>query len=140
MTWLAALLVLCCVAGAAWAVRARLLVVTVHGVSMLPTYEPGDRLLVRRVGLGRVRRGDVVVFSSAASPDPDDPTNGLLVKRAAAVPGDPVPAGIPVDGPVVPAGSLLVLGDNAARSHDSRTLGYIAADALIGVVLRPIRN
>ncbi len=117
--------------------RSRLLVVTVHGVSMEPTYHSGDRLLVRRARLDRVRAGQVVVVQVEAS-SPDDPTGGRLVKRAVAVPGDPVPPQIPVPGPRVPVDSLLVLGDNLARSNDSRRLGYLPADALIGVVLRPI--
>jgi signal peptidase I len=117
--------------------RSRLLVVTVHGVSMEPTYRSGDRLLVRRVGLNRVRAGQVVVVRVEGA-RPDDPTGGRLVKRAVAVPGDPVPPQIPVPGPRVPVDSLLVLGDNLARSNDSRRLGYLPADALIGVVLRPI--
>ncbi|MFC0104775.1 S26 family signal peptidase [Kibdelosporangium aridum] len=122
----------------AWAVvqRRRLLVVTVHGVSMEPTYRSGDRLLVRRSRLERVRTGQVVVVQVEKAPG--DPTGGRLVKRAAAVPGDPVPAHIPVADSVVPQGRLLVLGDNPARSNDSRRLGYIPAEALIGVVLRPM--
>jgi signal peptidase I len=117
--------------------RRRFLVVTVRGVSMEPTYFSGDRLLVRRSRLGRVRAGQVVVvqISGAAA---DDPTGGRMVKRAVAVPGDPVPARIPVSDPVVPSGRLLVLGDNPLRSNDSRRLGYLSADSLIGVVLRPI--
>ncbi|MBP2325034.1 signal peptidase I [Kibdelosporangium banguiense] len=123
----------------AWVVvmRKRLLVVTVHGVSMEPTYRSGDRLLVRRSRLDRVQTGQVVVVQVSGAM-PGDPTDGRMVKRAVAVPGDPVPAQISVPGPVVPQGRLLVLGDNPARSNDSRRLGYIAADALIGVVLRPI--
>lgn len=117
--------------------RRRLLVVTVHGVSMEPTYSSGDRLLVRRSRLDRVRTGEVVVVQVAGAA-PDDPTGGRMVKRAAAVPGDPVPPQIPLSDPVVPAGLLLVLGDNPVRSNDSRRLGYIPADALIGVVVRPI--
>ncbi|WP_188135513.1 S26 family signal peptidase [Lentzea indica] len=117
--------------------RSRLLVVTVHGVSMEPTYRSGDRLLVRRARLDRVRAGQVVVVRVDAA-TPDDPTGGRMVKRAVAVPGDPVPPRIPVPGPRVPPDSLLVLGDNLARSNDSRRLGYLPADALIGVVLRPI--
>ncbi|MET8758831.1 S26 family signal peptidase [Lentzea sp. NPDC004782] len=123
---------------AAWlfVLRRRLLVVTVHGVSMEPTYRSGDRLLVRRARLDRVRAGQVVVVRVDAAPG--DPTGGRMVKRAVAVPGDPVPPQIPVPGPRVPADSLLVLGDNPARSNDSRRLGYLPATALIGVVLRPI--
>jgi len=104
---------------------------------MEPTYHSGDRLLVRRSGLDRVRTGQVVVVQ-VDSATPDDPTGGRMVKRAVAVPGDPVPPRIPVPGPRVPVDRLLVLGDNLARSNDSRRLGYLSADALIGVVLRPI--
>lgn len=127
------------VAAGAWlvALRRRLIVVTVRGVSMEPTYHSGDRLLVRRSPLERVRAGQVVVVQGGPG-TPGDPTAGRLVKRAVAVPGDPVPSQIPVPGPVVPAGNLLVLGDNPARSNDSRQLGYLPADALIGIVLRPI--
>lgn len=123
----------------AWALvqRRRLLVVTVHGVSMEPTYHSGDRLLVRRSRLARVRTGQVVVVRGAVAA-PNDPTGGRMVKRAVAVPGDPVPPQIPVPDPVVPEGRLLVLGDNPARSNDSRRLGYLPAEALIGVVLRPM--
>jgi signal peptidase I len=127
------------VALVAWLIvlRSRFLVVTVHGVSMEPTYRSGDRLLVRRAGLNRVQAGQVVVVQVDAT-TPDDPTGGRLVKRAVAVPGDPVPPQIPVPGPRVPVDSLLVLGDNLARSNDSRRLGYLPAAALIGVVLRPM--
>ena len=127
------------VAVAGWLVlqRRRLLVVTVHGVSMEPTYRSGDRLLVRRSRLDRVRTGQVVVVR-VSGPGVDEVTGGRMVKRAVAVPGDPVPAQIPVPDPVVPAGRLLVLGDNPLRSNDSRRLGYLSADSLIGVVLRPM--
>ncbi|MEO6088282.1 MAG: S26 family signal peptidase [Umezawaea sp.] len=117
--------------------RRRLLVVTVRGVSMEPTYRSGDRLLVRRLRLNQVRTGQVVVVRVPGA-GPDDPTDGRMVKRAVAVPGDPVPPDIPVPEPIVPEGRLLILGDNLARSNDSRRLGYLPADALIGVVLRPI--
>ncbi|MEU5864404.1 S26 family signal peptidase [Nonomuraea sp. NPDC047529] len=65
-----------------------------------------------------------------------------VVKRVAAVPGDPVPhevASLPdAPGRVVPDGCLVVLGDNAAASRDSRHFGYVPADWLLGVVVRRI--
>lgn len=139
MTWVMLAVLAVVVTVVSWGLvqRRRLLVVTVRGVSMEPTYSSGDRLLVRRSGLDRVHAGEVVVVQVDGS-TPDDPTGGRMVKRAVAVPGDPVPAQIPLPDPVVPAGRLLVLGDNPARSNDSRRLGYIPADALIGVVVRPI--
>lgn len=116
--------------------RRRLLVVTVRGVSMEPTLHAGDRLLVRRVRLPAVGRGSIVVVAGLR--DPADPTTELLIKRAVALPGDPVPAGVPGAGVPVPADRLVVLGDNAARSHDSRALGPLPAAALVGLVLRPV--
>ena len=49
-------------------IRRRLVVVTVTGDSMLPTYRSGDRVVVRRTGLAGVRTGQVVVI---AEPDRD---------------------------------------------------------------------
>ena len=114
--------------------RRRLLLVTVEGRSMTPTYAPGDRLLVRRVAFSAVRRGDAVVLRSPGPEFPGDPR--YLVKRAAALPGDPVPAGVPADDPVVPDGRLAVLGDNVNGSADSRHMGLLPSASVVGVVLR----
>ncbi|WP_433063993.1 signal peptidase I [Dactylosporangium sp. CS-033363] len=134
--------------------RRRYLVVTVYGRSMLPSYRGGDRLLVRRTGLDKLRPGSVVVFRSPDAPTlaevaafSDDPVTGvlpderLLIKRLAAVPGDPapvdrVPALAALGSPVVPPGMVVVLGDNPAVSHDSRAYGYLPATHVIGVALR----
>lgn len=130
-----ALLVVAGLLGCAGVVlRRRLLIVTVEGVSMEPTHRPGDRLLVRRATLAGVRRGAVVVVTAPSGAPPTDPP--LMVKRAVALPGDAVPAGIPVPDAMVPSGHLVVLGDNAAQSADSRTMGFLPAAAVIGVVLR----
>jgi signal peptidase I len=122
------------------ALRRAYVVVTVVGDSMRPTLDPGDRVLVRRMPLRRVRRGQLVVVAAPARdlPMPDDPP--WLVKRAAALPGDAVPDEVPAlrdsgDGRV-PAGRFVILGDNTSRSFDSRRAGYFAADTLLGVVVR----
>ena len=120
--------------------RRRYVLVTVAGLSMAPTLRPGDRLVVRRTAARRIRIGDVVVLT----PDPDPATDrgGLwLVKRAAAVPGDPVPrAVVPAlaDAPeaLVPHGKLVLLGDNTEYSTDSRQRGYFDAQRLVGRVIR----
>jgi CubicO group peptidase (beta-lactamase class C family) len=74
-------------------------------------------------------------------------TSGLydtwMMKRAVAVPGDPVPPSLAATvstaaGTPVPEGRLLVLGDNTARSADSRQHGYLSADRVLGVVVRRI--
>jgi signal peptidase I len=125
-------------------VRRRLFVVTVHGTSMEPTFRPGDRVLARRVELGSVRVGDVVIVGArvqgAALDVPDTP---WIIKRLAAIPGDPVPrdrfaALAQVRESAVPAGKLVVLGDSP-RSADSRMHGYYDGNQLAGVVVRKLR-
>lgn len=127
--------------------RKRLLSVTVVGESMTPTYQDGQRLIVRRARRARV--GQVVVLSNrgkdhqpgrAADPGPE-----LLVKRLAALPGDLVPAQVldsvgETAGARVPPGRIVVLGDSPS-SLDSRSWGYLERDRLVGVVLRtPVAN
>jgi signal peptidase I len=124
-------------AGGLAVLRRRFVVVAVTGDSMLPTLRPGDRVLVRRVRLHRVGRGQLVVVAPPADlpPLPDNPP--WLVKRAVALPGDPVPPILGGDGDArVPPGKLLILGDNRGRSYDSRRAGYFAAEGLLGVVIR----
>jgi signal peptidase I len=123
--------------------RRSFVVVAVSGDSMLPTLRPGDRVLVRRVPLHRVDRGQLVVVAPPADlpRQPGDPP--WLVKRAVALPGDPVPGEIEMlrglgDGRV-PPGKLLILGDNTGRSYDSRRAGYFRAESLLGVVIRTLR-
>ncbi len=128
---------------AVW-LRRNLLVVTVDGSSMQPTFADGDRVVVRR---GKpVRRGDVVVLEppldAGASHLPSGPgADGRYwnLKRAVALAGDPVPPGIAgSDGhAAVPAEMLVVLGDNP-DSVDSRQRGFYPADQVLGVVSRRI--
>ena len=123
---LAAAFVAVVLAGFAW--HRAFFLVRVAGPSMEPTLRAGDRLLVRRAGL--VRRGCVCVVAE------DDET--LTVKRVAAVAGDPALGSVPGAG-VVPAGCLVLLGDNRAHSYDSRSVGYYRTDRLLGVVSLAIR-
>ena len=83
--------------------------IEVSGASMLPAFEPGDRVVVVRAG--RIRPGDAV-----ACADPRDPVR-IMVKRVASVTDD---------------ARYVVLGDNAAASTDSRHFGPIGIDSIIG--------
>ena len=84
--------------------------VAVHGDSMRPFLEPGDRLLV--VGFLKARAGDVV-----AVVDPREHDRGrVLVKR--------------VD--KVDSSGVTVVGDNPAASTDSRTFGPVRPDQVLG--------
>lgn len=133
-------------------VRRRLgFVVMVVSASMVPTLAPGQRLLTRRPGIsGSVRRGDIVVARPGE-------LGRVIVKRVIGLPGEHVnvAAGeVWVDGKRlvepyvlrwggrsgsfdVPAGQLLLLGDNRARSSDSRNWQqpYLPISALRGTVL-----
>lgn len=82
--------------------------VAVDGDSMRPALTPGDRLLVVR--RRRYRVGDVV-----ALPDPREPGR-TIVKRIAALDG----------------GAVVVHGDNAGASTDSRTFGPVPVSSLVG--------
>lgn len=87
----------------------RLFPVKVRGQSMLPTLRPGDLLAV-----SRPRRplpvGSVVVVRL--------PGGAEAVKRLASI---------------LPDGSIEVTGDNPPRSTDSRTLGAVSIDDVIGI-------
>lgn len=135
---------------AAGLARYRYAVVTVQGVSMKPALREGDRLLVRRTPLHRVRSGQIVVVRRPVPTDRPIPLRHMdgeperwVIKRAAALPGEPVPPKVkPVVGTDthVPRDHLVVLGDNAAASVDSRTYGYLHGESLLGVVVRPLRQ
>ncbi|NUR60412.1 MAG: hypothetical protein HOV87_17390 [Catenulispora sp.] len=131
-----------------WA-RRRLVLITVDGISMTPTYQPGDRLMVSRRLRGLPAVGQVVVVER---PVPGSGWRGLkpldrsldnrrwLVKRVAAVPGDPIPElvrqrlGLP-DGARVGGGEIVLLGEHA-DSEDSKLWGGFPVDRVLGVVLR----
>jgi nickel-type superoxide dismutase maturation protease len=84
--------------------------VAVQGESMAPALLPGDRLLVS--ALRDIHVGDVVALR--------DPRDGrrVLVKRV-----------VDVD---AAARTLVVHGDNAAASTDSREFGPVALASLLG--------
>ncbi len=125
-----------------WA-RRRLVRVTVDGPSMEPTFSSGSRLLVRRVRPDAVRRGAVVVLATPVvhgGATVSVPTGRWVVKRVAAVPGDPLPPVVAVSmgappGSRVPPGRLAVLGDNPRRSVDSRDYGLVPLDGVLGVAV-----
>ncbi|HEX5595849.1 MAG TPA: S26 family signal peptidase [Micromonosporaceae bacterium] len=120
--------------------RHRFLLATVTGYSMTPTLHPGDRLLVRRASLSHLRVGDLVVITpDVRIAGPRRRGTGYVIKRLAAVPGDPAPEYLPSPhGTHVPPGWMAILGDNPDASRDSRDYGLVAQERLVGVVVRSI--
>lgn len=152
-----AVLAIAAVAGivtGAGVLRRRVAVVTVTGGSMLPAFAHGDRVLVRRASVRDLRPGQVVVFQQPGrGEDPgggaawDQPaarwaarSGGWMIKRVVAVPGDVRPPDcppLPVPlGALVPPDGFVVRGDNVAVSLDSRKLGCIPANRLLGIAQR----
>lgn len=129
----------------------------VEGESMMPTLQDGNMLVVNKIGytVGELKRFDVVVFH--ANEDED------YVKRVIGLPGDKITYkedvlyinGRKVPEPylkpykeklitgqltedfttdTVPAGHVFVMGDNRLASYDSRQLGFIKSDKVVGKV------
>lgn len=118
-----------------------------------------DQLIVETIDapFRSLRRGDIVVLRSKRIKACDD--NGLIVKRVVAVGGETVTyrqgrlsidgvvrrepylrshegAGRPVISPrEVPPGQFFVMGDNRARSCDSRAFGPVRRSEIVGRVV-----
>lgn len=141
---------------AAVAIRHVVWLTRVESWSMAPTLRPRSLLLTRRLRRSDgVRRGDVVVLRSAE-------LGRRVVKRVVGLPGETVVVdsrGVSVDGvPLaepyvlvhggaggsfpVPDGAYLVLGDNRARSSDSRSWRqpFVARSAIEGLWIRLSRD
>ena len=88
--------------------------VSIEGMSMSPTYLPGERLTALR-RWRPIRPGDVVVAR-----DPRDSTR-WIVKRCVAKNGS----------------QLDLRGDNVAPSTDSREFGLVASRAVAYIALDP---
>jgi signal peptidase I len=120
--------------------------VVIRGDSMLPSYRDGQIVLVNRFSAltGPLRRGDVVLVKTAKD---------VIIKRIAYMPGDTIgplesrafrrvwdffEVERPQEGPEylarlkVPPGFVVVLGDNLAASDDSRSIGPIALEDILG--------
>lgn len=125
--------------------------VRVENVSMQPTLEPGEFLLVNRVAykLGEPHIGDIVIFHAPGVEDLD------YIKRLVGRPGDEVRVengtvfvnDQPLYEPyiaqppsysgtwVVPDGQVFVLGDNRNNSSDSHLWGFIPVEDIVGKAL-----
>ena len=122
--------------------------------SMVPTLLVNDRVIVFQLDKDPAR-GDIVVFNRPPTdPKTSESDPDVLIKRVIGLPGDVVeskdgavyvngqrlvepylPEGVRTDinAPItVPAGRLLVLGDNRGVSYDGRRFGPIDKGLVIG--------
>jgi signal peptidase I len=130
----------------------------IPSLSMYPTLEKGDRILVLKAAyrFTSPATGDVIVFrappaerSMCDSPEVDD-----LVKRIIGTPGDTIwsvgdkiyrngtvlnqswmhvnPLGEAIKKQTVPPNDYFVMGDNHPESCDSRVWGYVPRGNIIG--------
>ncbi|MGK7376779.1 signal peptidase I [Planococcus sp. 1R117A] len=139
--------------------------VSVHGQSMMPTFEEDDKVVLSKIS--RIDNFDMIVF---VAPDKKN-----YIKRVIGIPGDRVEMkddqlylnGKRVAEPyleenrkwakengypeltadfgefIVPGDCYFVLGDNRLNSVDSRIIGFILEEAVIGEVkfrLSPVEN
>ncbi|MFF8957950.1 signal peptidase I [Streptomyces sp. NPDC014894] len=131
---------------------------TVVSEAMRPTYRPGERLIIERIGAGEIRRGDVLLIHV---PDryQDSPAlqrvigmggdhvvsdgrritvNGKQLNEPYVMRGEVHPTTRPYD-VKVPDGRLFLLGDHRGNSNDSRYFldtqsGSVAASGVLGRV------
>ena len=122
--------------------------VRVEKVSMYPTLQPGQFILVNKFAyrIGEMEHGDILIFHFPDNPEED------YIKRLIGLPGDYVEIhhGLvfingeqlvePYQGSppndigdwTVPQDSIFVLGDNRRESSDSRAWGFVPTQNIVG--------
>ena len=128
--------------------------IIVDGQSMMPTLADRDRMIVNKLSyvFGEPERFDIVVFHASEEKD--------YIKRVIGLPGEHIEYkndtlyvdGVPYEEPyleeykkalvggtltepfsvTVPEGHIFVMGDNRRYSKDSRHIGPIAIDEILG--------
>lgn len=135
--------------------------IVVDGQSMMPTLQNEDRLIVNKIGytIGKPDRFDIVVFHATEDKDYIKRVIGIpgdsisYVNDVLYINGEQVDEpyldeyketsfGLPFTGDftledytnqaVVPEGHIFVLGDNRQHSKDSRHIGFIPYERVVG--------
>lgn len=134
----------------------------IPSVSMVPTLEVGDRIIVSKISttVGTIHRGDIIVFArppreSCGGSDVTD-----LVKRVIGLPGETIssrgnqilingkvieqrwkttsPLGREIGTVKIPKNNYFMMGDNRSASCDSRYWGTLPRKYVVGKVIMRI--
>ncbi|MFF5993294.1 signal peptidase I [Lysinibacillus sp. KU-BSD001] len=136
--------------------------IVVDGDSMMPTLEDGDRMIVNKIGykIGNPDRFDIVVFHAPEGKDYIKRVIGVPGDHVEYIDDQLYINGEPIDEPylnqykaeitegnltgdftlqdiepnldVIPEGYVFVMGDNRRFSKDSRHIGIVSIDEMIG--------
>ncbi len=133
--------------------------VRVENISMKPTLQPGEFILVNKLAyrVGSIGHGDIIVFHYPKNPAED------YIKRVIGAPGDTVDVRnhtVYINGQAleedyisappnydgewkVPDNAVFVLGDNRNQSSDSHSWGFVPLENIVGralVIYWPLDN
>ena len=134
--------------------------IVVDGESMMPTLEHGDRMIVNKIGysIGKPDRFDIIVFHAPEEKDYIKRIIGLPGDHIAYENDQLYINGEPMDEPyleeykkdvsgtltedftleekinssTVPEGTVFVMGDNRRASKDSRIIGVVPMEEVVG--------
>lgn len=135
--------------------------VIVEGESMMPTLHNADRMIVSKISnyIGELERGDIVVFHATESKDyikrviaipgdtleyredmlyiNEEPVDEpYLDEFRAQMNGFPLTENFTLEQvtgeTVVPEGAYFVMGDNRQNSKDSREIGFVEKEEIVG--------
>ncbi len=132
-------------------------VLTFDGHSMKPTLKRGDRVLILK-GLHSVERGSLVAYTLKLNRDLRG-YEEIFVKRVVGIPGDEILLknnNLYINGQLfdfpgrdkvnsgsflkegmkvtVPQGYYFIIGDNPPFSYDSRQVGFVKKDNILGTI------
>lgn len=130
---------------------------SVNGLSMYPTLEDKDFLVMNKITTNNITNGDIIVFDT--TPDAKYKEKIYYIKRVIAKEGDRL---VIKDGKVIvndvelkenytdgsvtegdiditiPQGKYFVLGDNRDGSSDSRVFGLVSHENIVGKVINRV--
>lgn len=122
---------------ALFGIRTCLIVITVHGQSMAPALEHGDRVLALRFfPYGWIRKGRIVLVWPANDAHMPGITSVCShIKRVVALEGETFTSPLGGQSWEIPRRHLFVCGDNHEQSIDSRKWGPLPLKNVLGLVL-----